>query len=61
MADMWFSTWHPDFRLGLLLVVAALLFNAGSSGDFWAETTSGRLAVAAGCQLRVRRLVEKAC
>ena len=43
MADMSSSTWHPDFRLGLLLVVAALFLNAGSSGALWAETSSGQI------------------
>ena len=43
MADVSFSTWHPDLRLGLLLVVAALLLNAGSTATFGAETSSGQL------------------
>ena len=43
MAGMSFSAWHPDLRLGLLLVVAALLLNAGSSGTFWDETSSSWL------------------
>ena len=37
------SNLHPDLRLGLLLVVTALLLNAGSSGIFWAETSSSWL------------------
>ena len=43
MAGVSFSPWHPDLRLGLLLVVAALLLNVGSSGTFGAETFSGQL------------------
>ena len=43
MAGMSFSTLHPDLRLGLLLVVAALLLNAGSTATFGAETSSGLL------------------
>ena len=43
MAGMSFSTLHPDFRFGLLLVVAALFLNAGSTSNFWAETSSGLL------------------
>ena len=35
-----FASWHPDLRLGLLLVAAALLLNSGSSGTLWAETSS---------------------
>ena len=42
MAGMSFSTLHPDFRFGLLLVVAALFLNAGSS-SIWGDTASGRL------------------
>ena len=36
MAAMSLSNLHPDLRLGLLLVVAALLLDAGSSGTLWA-------------------------
>ena len=43
MAGVSFSTLHPDFRFGLLLVVAALFLNVGSSSTFWAETSSGLL------------------
>ena len=42
MAGMSFSALHPDLRFGLLLVVAALFLNAGSS-SIWADTSSGRL------------------
>ena len=42
MAGMSFSTLHPDLRFGLLLVVAALFLNAGSS-SIWAGTSSGWL------------------
>ena len=34
MAGVSFSTLHSDLRLGLLLVIAALLLNAGASGTF---------------------------
>ena len=34
MAAVSFSNLHPDFKLGLLLVGAALLLEAGSSGTF---------------------------
>ena len=46
MAGMSPSTWHPDFRLGLLLVVAALFLDAGSS-SIWGESSSGRLDLTA--------------
>ena len=44
MAGVSFSTLHPDLRLGLLLVIAALLLNAGASGTFGTETSSGGFA-----------------
>ena len=46
MAVVSFSNLHPDFRLGLLLVVAAVFLKAGSSGNFWAAAASARLDLA---------------
>ena len=43
MAGVPFSILHPDLRLGLLLAVVVLLLNAGASGAFGAETSSGWL------------------
>ena len=43
MAGMSFSILAPDLRLGLVLVIAALLLNAGSTATFGAETSSGLL------------------
>ena len=45
MAGVSISTWHPDLRLGLLLLVAVLLLNAGGSAPFWPETSSDRLDI----------------
>ena len=43
MAAVKFSNLHPDFRLGLLLVAAALLLDAGESGALWDPAASARL------------------
>ena len=43
MAGVSFSNLHPDFRLGLLLAVAALLLDRGSSTTVWALLASDRL------------------
>ena len=43
MAGVTFSNLHPDFRLGLLLVVAAWLLDAGDLGTLWAAASSARL------------------
>ena len=43
MAAVSFSNLHPDLRLGLLLVVAAVFLEAGFSGTLWAATASDRL------------------
>ena len=43
MAAVKFSNLHPDFRLGLLLVVAALLLDAGKPGASWFASVSGWL------------------
>ena len=43
MAGVSFSNLHPDFRLSLLLVVAALLLAKGSFGTVWALLASDRL------------------
>ena len=43
MAGVSFSILAPDLRLGLLLVVAALLLNAGSTATFGAEIPSDLL------------------
>ena len=43
MAGVTFSNLHPDFRLGLLLVAAALLLDAGESGALWDPAASARL------------------
>ena len=43
MAGVPFSILHHDLRLGLLLAVVVLLLNAGASGAFGAETSSGWL------------------
>ena len=37
-----FSTLHPDLRLGLLLVVTAVLLDAGDPGTSWAAASSAR-------------------
>ena len=38
---------HPDIRLGLLLVVAALLLDMGSSGASWTAFVVDRLRLSA--------------
>ena len=43
MPAMPLSNLHLDLKLGFLLVFAALLLNAGASGIFWPETSSGLL------------------
>ena len=43
IAAMSLSNLHPDFRLGLLLAVAALLLARGSFGTVWALLASDRL------------------
>ena len=43
MAGVSFPILAPGLRLGLLLVVAALLLNAGSTATFGAEIPSGLL------------------
>ena len=45
MAAVSFSSWLPDLRLGLLLLVAVLLLNGGGSAPFWPETFSDRLDI----------------
>ena len=45
MAAVKFSNLHPDFRLGLLLVAAALLLDAGESGALWDPAASDRLGL----------------
>ena len=45
MAAVKFSNLHPDFRLGLLLVAAALLLDAGESGTLWDPAASDRLSL----------------
>ncbi len=48
MAGVTLSKLHPDFRLGLLLVVAALLLHRGSSGTDWALLASRSLDLMRG-------------
>ena len=43
MAGMSTFIWHPDVKLGLLLVVAALLLDMGTSGASWAWLVSDHL------------------
>ena len=43
MPAMWLSNLHPDLKLGLLLVVAAVCLEGGFSGTFWAANASGQL------------------
>jgi hypothetical protein len=43
MAAVSLSNLHPDLKLGLLLVVAALLLGPGSSGTLWTATASSWL------------------
>ena len=47
MADMSLSNLHSDLKLGLLLVAAALLLDAGSSGAFRALLVSESLDLSA--------------